>query len=1434
MTNATTTAGAGQTGGGQVTITWAVGTCTQTGTSTVTVTCAAPGGTWKVPAGVTSVSVDVEGGAGGSADGGTVPGGRGGSTTATLTVTPGSTYSVVVGGQGGNAVSRTGGGAGGFSGGGGGGDGAGGGGGRSEIDQGSTRLLVAGGGGGAGPVSGAKGGAGGGATGDAGGGATGGGQGGGGASQTGPGAGGSGTVTGSAGSGADGGTGTIGIAGASGGGGGGGYFGGGGGGSDVSLGTTVVAGGGGGGSGYVDPSIFGATTTTGTGPVGSGVVTITYAKHTACGSPVISSDHATVTCPVGTDYWLAPSPVSSVTVVVEGAGGGTGGDSSAVPGKGGKTTATLSVSPGQIYQVLVGGSGGDGAGTTPGTGGSNGGAPGGSGGLQAGGGGGGGSEIDLGSTRLVVAGGGGGAGGGSTGTAGGAGGGTSGGAGTNASSDSTGGGAGGTASAPGAGGVPGTLDCSGACVAGSIGSGASGGTGGAGPESGGGGGGGYNGGGGGGGGGAASSGGAGGGGGSGYADPSLTTSSTTVGAGQSGDGTVTITWILPAAPTYSQRAILTGATYGGDYGQSVAAAGTTVVVGDPSKNAAYIFEKGTGAWSGTRTEVAELKNPTPFHYPNPQFGFAVAISADGTTIAVSNVTRTKTGIGMIFVYYEPAGGWQNTPNTSSYSQYFTTTLGAYADGGYRNNMLGTQLALAPNGSWVAGLLNGTYSAGGADGTAGTIVGGLEVPESLAVFTTHGSTGLVTPHRVLSVDPTTQSVTDDLESLSTDGTTIVAGGGGSAFVWTTPLTCTPAAGGVCFENATLQGQTTYLQDRNFGASVAISSGTVVVGDPSASVTGVQFAGEAYVYEKPASGWSGTVAPSATLAPSDPVTSEVAIGLGFGASVGIAGDAIAVADPSATVGTSVQQGGVYVYEEPAGGWTDATENFRLATATGKSNEHLGKAAPWAIGTGAFFPSGPLTLFEDGSQVLAATGAPYRGGGGATTTSNNPVDLFTVEGALNVAKAGTGSGTVTGSGIDCGSTCTTSVWQGDSVTLTANPSAGSTFSGWSGRGCSGTGTCSLVVTATQTVTATFTLALGTPSVTFTSTAPSGAVVGGPTYTVAATTDSTASVTYQATTAACSVTGTTVTFAHAGTCVVKASVVETSDWLAGSAEQTISVGKGTPSVTFTSTAPSGAVVGGPTYKVAATTDSTASVTYQATTAACSVAGTTVTFAHAGTCVVKASVVETSDWLAGSAEQTISVGAAPSTTPPSTTPPSTTPPSTTPPSTRPPTVSGYWDVASDGGIFAFGSATFYGSMGGRHLNAPVVGIAAAPTGKGYWEVASDGGIFAFGSATFHGSMGGQHLNAPVVGMAAAPTAKGYWEVASDGGIIAFGSATFHGSMGGQHLNAPVVGIAAAPTGKGYWEVASDGGIFAFGSATFSGSMGGQHLNQPIVGTTVS
>ena len=100
-------------------------------------------------------------------------------------------------------------------------------------------------------------------------------------------------------------------------------------------------------------------------------------------------------------------------------------------------------------------------------------------------------------------------------------------------------------------------------------------------------------------------------------------------------------------------------------------------------------------------------------------------------------------------------------------------------------------------------------------------------------------------------------------------------------------------------------------------------------------------------------------------------------------------------------------------------------------------------------------------------------------------------------------------------------------------------------------------------------------------------------------------------------------------------------------------------------------------------------------------------------------------------------------------------------------------------------------------------------TATGWWPPTAASSPSA--TPLFHGSMGDKHLNAPIVGMAASP-GGGYWLVASDGGIFTFGEANFYGSMGSKPLNRPIVGMAAAPNGNGYWMVASDGGVFSFGA----------------------
>ena len=166
------------------------------------------------------------------------------------------------------------------------------------------------------------------------------------------------------------------------------------------------------------------------------------------------------------------------------------------------------------------------------------------------------------------------------------------------------------------------------------------------------------------------------------------------------------------------------------------------------------------------------------------------------------------------------------------------------------------------------------------------------------------------------------------------------------------------------------------------------------------------------------------------------------------------------------------------------------------------------------------------------------------------------------------------------------------------------------------------------------------------------------------------------------------------------------------------------------------------------------------------------------------------------------------------------------------PSARGYWLVGSDGGIFSFGGAQFYGSTGSLHLQRPVVGIVPTADHAGYWLDASDGGVFSYGDTQFYGSIPGiglhpagsglpNSLNAPIVGMVPSIDDNGYFMVAADGGVFAFGDAHFAGSCPGiGGCAGSAVAVMPDATGHGYWLVTSAGNIYTFGDAPYFGAPG--------------
>jgi uncharacterized repeat protein (TIGR02543 family) len=134
------------------------------------------------------------------------------------------------------------------------------------------------------------------------------------------------------------------------------------------------------------------------------------------------------------------------------------------------------------------------------------------------------------------------------------------------------------------------------------------------------------------------------------------------------------------------------------------------------------------------------------------------------------------------------------------------------------------------------------------------------------------------------------------------------------------------------------------------------------------------------------------------------------------------------------------------------TDCTQSYnfgQLVTLTAAA----GAGSTFTGWTGACTGTGTCSVTVDAAKSVTATFT---------------LNMY----ALTVGKSGLGMGTVTGTGISCGIDCSETVGFGTMITLAASSSPGSTFAGWSGGGCSGTGSCTVTVSAATTVTATFDL--------------------------------------------------------------------------------------------------------------------------------------------------------------------------------------------------------------------------------------------------------------------------------------------------------------------------------------------------------------------------
>jgi hypothetical protein len=174
------------------------------------------------------------------------------------------------------------------------------------------------------------------------------------------------------------------------------------------------------------------------------------------------------------------------------------------------------------------------------------------------------------------------------------------------------------------------------------------------------------------------------------------------------------------------------------------------------------------------------------------------------------------------------------------------------------------------------------------------------------------------------------------------------------------------------------------------------------------------------------------------------------------------------------------------------------------------------------------------------------------------------------------------------------------------------------------------------------------GDQTITFTSSTPTSAKVAGVTYAPAGTSTSGGTPAFTIAAAAasiCSISGGVVSFIGVGNCIVNADQAGNSNWNAATqSSQTFSVSKGVQAITFSSTAPTDAVVNGATYtvtatKTAGTSNSVAFTIDSTTTSICTIASGVVSFTAVGSCKVNANLDGDSKYEAASQiQQTIAV----------------------------------------------------------------------------------------------------------------------------------------------------------------------------------------------------
>ena len=369
--------------------------------------------------------------------------------------------------------------------------------------------------------------------------------------------------------------------------------------------------------------------------------------------------------------------------------------------------------------------------------------------------------------------------------------------------------------------------------------------------------------------------------------------------------------------------------------------GTAQVVAHPGRATAYpIYVDLT--WSSSSSPTATLANPGRAGHGG-QFGYGVALSADGTTALVGD-RGGDSGMGAAYVFHVSSeGSWATS--SSSPAAALTNT------GGGTGGFFGNSVALSADGTTA---LIGNY--GGAN----------SLPGAAYVFhvPTEGSWSSSSTPMAILTDPggATGDASQTSVALSADGTTAFLGANainsleGVVYVFHVPSEGSWSTSST--PTATLSGPASRNGDY-FGASLALSK------DGTTALIGANGLSSAYVFHVSSEGsWAGSSAPTATL-----TTAAGATGQSFGMSVGLSADGTtALIGAFSANAASSDTGAAYVFHVSSeGSWaSSSTPTATLTNAAGASGD--------AFGCSVALSADGTTALIGAYVVNSQTGAAY----------------------------------------------------------------------------------------------------------------------------------------------------------------------------------------------------------------------------------------------------------------------------------------------------------------------------------------------------------------------------------------------------------------------------------------------------------------------------